>query len=451
MSTTIATTIETLTNNASRLVKEDTLKKNRDNATLQRFFKLCLEPRINFFIKKIPTYTPSNDSDTTLDVAMDLLSTLSNREVTGNEAITFLQDLLCSVDKTTASLIVKIINKNPQCGVSVSTVNKIWPNLITDIPYMRCSLPTDELLSGIDWDAGVYSQLKADGMFVNVNVNEHGTVTAHTRNGVPFPMTELQPLVNSLSKSTSARGQQLHGELLVKLGDILPRTTSNGMLNSILHGGSLPDRDYQFVYEVWDTIPIGEARAKNKYTVPYTTRFDLVNKIVGECGDGVVTVIENRLVHSYSAAYDHFREMRNAGKEGTVIKLSSTIWEDTTSKRQIKMKAEVEVDLRIIGFNDAALTSKNRNTFGSIALGTDDNLLLVNATGISDKMRQVMHDTREQLVGKIVTVCVNDLMMPSKTNPQYSLFLPRIVEIREDKTTTDNVPDIMRMFESVMN
>lgn len=439
---------------SSRLDKEAILAANKGNEDLKAFFRYALEPKINFYIKKLPAYTLNASNPLPLDMAMaHVYVELACRQVTGNAARQKLSEIFSQMTMEDALMLERVINKDPKCGCSTSTVNKIWSDLVTDVPYMRCSLPKDIDMEAIDWEEGVYSQLKADGMFANLSHHiDSDIISLESRNGSPFPISDATfDGIREAVRRANIRGKQLHGELLVeKNGVILERQISNGLMNSVLNGEPLPE-DHKVLYFAWDIIPLSEAKAKNKYRVPYKVRFEEVSQVCNGLGQSwPIQLIETRIVYSYEEAYAHFKEKRKLKQEGTIIKFRDMIWEDTTSKGQIKMKSEVEVDLRIIGFKDANKTSKNADTFGSVLLASSDDLLEVAATGITDDMRKLMHEIRDQLIEKIMTVRSNELMKPSKNNPKYSLFLPRFVEIRQDKTEADSLEKIIKQFESAI-
>ncbi len=435
---------------ASRLDKEAILTANKDNEDLKNFFRLALENRINFYIKKIPAYVP-NGGTGSFNLAMSMVEvTLAGRVKTGNDARAFLSDLLSDLTMEDGLMLERVIRKDPKCGCSVSTVNKSWPGLVTDVPYMQCSLPKEVDMDAFPWEKGVYSQLKADGMFANLSQIDSQTVTLESRNGSPFPIDQFEEIYDAVIRSGIV-GFQLHGELIIeKDGEVLPRQISNGILNSILNGDSIPE-NHRVIYEAWDIIPLEEAKAKNKYRVVYEQRFNRLKQTISALGASwPIRLIESRLVFSYEEAYQHYKEKRKQRLEGTIVKRPDMIWEDSTSKGQVKMKEEVECDLRIIGFNAAAETSKNADTFGSVLLETSDSLLEVSATGIPDDLRKEINEIKDQLIGTIVTVCSNTLMEPSKNNKKHSLFLPRVVEFRRDKTEADSLRKVIDMFDSAI-
>lgn len=444
---TVPTIIKQLESTASRLEKEAILQANRNDGDLKEFFRLCLEPKVNFFIKKIPQYKQLQET-LSLSTAMGILSKLSDRTYTGHAGIKYLTDIFALLSDNDAKMLERIINKNPGCGVSVSTANKIWPNLVTDVPYMRASLIKSSNYSKIDWKKGVYSQTKEDGMFASVNVSENAVVSISSRNGTPFPIDQFKEIAN-LAVYCGMHNQQMHGELLIKKdGKFLPREKSNGILNSVLHGESIPE-GHRAVYVAWDSIPIDKAIAKGKYRVPYSERFSMLQYKFQSMDDCIV-LVDTKIVYSEEQAMAHYQEKLNVGLEGTVIKTPDMIWEDTTSKNMIKMKLDFTCDLEIIGFNDAADTSKNKNLFGSMLLASSDRLLEVSATGFTDKERKEINDKKDFLIGKIVEVCSNNIMKPSKEGGKYSLFLPRFQGLREDKNEADSLQRIIDQFESAV-
>jgi ATP-dependent DNA ligase len=170
---------EQLANDNSRLAKEAILVKNKNNETLKRVFYLALDPFIQFYIRKIPSYDIVSESKT-LEQALDNLSLLSNRTVTGNNAISHLRNVLSNLSKENAKIIERVIAKDLRCGVSEATANKIWPGIISTYPVMLASGYDQKLVDKIALPA--LCQLKLDGMRFNAIVKD-GVVEFRSRNG----------------------------------------------------------------------------------------------------------------------------------------------------------------------------------------------------------------------------------------------------------------------------
>lgn len=108
-------------------------------------------------------------------------------------------------------------------------------------------------------------------------------------------------------------------------------------------------------------------------------------------------------------------------------------------------KAELEVELEIIGRTMGK--GKNKNLFGSLTCISSCGRLKVDVGGYTDELRQHISDNFfEQYMGKIITVKANQLLEPSKSNNLYSLFLPRFIEVREDRTEADSLERIVDVF-----
>jgi DNA ligase-1 len=434
--------------------KEAILKQHAENETLKRVFYLAYQPTINFYTKRIPAYTPNtgeksifDDEDTfTLDAALDAIETvLAKRKVTGNAASTYLANLLTQLHADDATVLERVVLRDLRIDAGANTANKVWKGLILDVPYMRCSLPKEVKLATFPWVTGLYSQLKSDGSFTNVNVFEDGTVEFMTRNGNIYPVEDFTPIANIFSTAIGTRGFQFHGELLVyKDGELMERAEGNGVLNKIQQGKNKLPAGHEIRFVAWDMIPIEAAVPKGKYEVPYKIRLaqlEALNLF------GQVTVVETKRVHSIREAYEHYQEQLALGLEGTILKDPEAIWEDTTSKKQVKFKLEVTIELECVGFNPGK--GKNASTFGSAKLRSSDGLLTVNCSGFKDADRKYISENRDDFISTIWAVKSN-AMTKKRADGTRSLFLPQYVEQRNDKSEADSLERIELQFESAV-
>lgn len=115
----------------SRLYKEEILKQEFDNEILKNVLVATYNPFIKYYIKKIPEYI-SNGSNFSLQLGLNQLKLLSDRTHTGNIGIEHLRYILSSLSTFDAIIIELIIKGDLECGISVSTINKVWKNLIPD-------------------------------------------------------------------------------------------------------------------------------------------------------------------------------------------------------------------------------------------------------------------------------------------------------------------------------
>lgn len=417
-----------LQSTSSRLEKEAILRSEHDNVLFKRVIELALNPFIQFYIRKIPKYNPPVFTEPVAHIswALTALDTLSSRTLTGNAAIEYLQTVLSSLESDDALVIERIIQKDLKCGVSDATVNKIWPDFIPVYPVMLCSPYDDKVIKNITFPA--YAQLKLDGMRFNAIVDEHGGVTFRSRNG------KTVDLCGELEEEFAEIGRSIvfDGELLVvdENDNIMPRQQGNGIMSKSIKGTMTNDLAKRVRANLWDAIPLADFR-KGKSNIPYQTRFATLNAMTLP---QKISIVDTTHVTTVDAARDIFQMYLEQGQEGIILKNMSSPWEDKRVKHQIKFKAELECDLKIIAWEEG--TGKNEGRLGALQAQTSCGLLTVGiGTGYTDNDRDTITDA---VVGKIVTVKYNGLILDQKTG-QYSLFLPVFVEIREDKDTADSL------------
>ena len=429
---------------SSTKAKEAIIKREEKNAELREAFAAAYDPTVSYYIKKIPSYKSKGGS--TLTAAIRDLSRLSKRELTGQAGIDHLQTILESLSADDAKVIERIIDRDLKCGVSDSIASRVWKNLVPEFPYMRCSLLKSVKTEKWNWKKGVISQLKGDGSFANSDIAD-GAAAISSRSGKQYPEGALKNIADELV-ATFPADVRVIGELLVERnGKILAREIGNGILNSVAKGGAFDAGDRP-VYMVWDIIPLANAVAGGRYEVAYEERLATLTKILSKAKTSSISLIETRVVHSLAEAYAHYFELVKQGFEGTIIKEPSGVWFDGTSKDQVKLKVEFEVDLEITGFN--AGNGKNAATFGSIECMTSDKKLVVNVSGFTDSERVRIHKIRKQLLGTIMAVKANSIMPPGGGSV-YSLFLPRFAEFRDDKKTADSLARVQEQFDAVIS
>jgi hypothetical protein len=415
--------------NSSRNYKIETLEANRDDGTLRRIVQLALDPFTQFYIRKIPKYTPNSGKGIDLTFALDSLYDLSHRLVTGNAAIAHLTGMLEALNESDAKVIERIIAKDLKCGVQVSTANAVWTGLVHDYPVMLCSPFEQKLVDKVQFPALV--QLKMDGMRFNAIVRD-GKVEYRSRNG-----KEIQLLGNLDAEFVKLAGDVdcvFDGELLVVEGDkILDRQTGNGILNKA-NKGTISEKEAKMVRAtVWDVIPYmyfidGECNT------PYGKRFESLQILMKKAPQKIY-LVQNHEVQNMEEANKLFERYLSMGQEGIILKDKRGIWENKRSKTQIKFKGELECDLKIVGVEEG--TGKYAGMLGAIQCESADGVIKVSVgSGFTDDQRKNLKD----IVGKIAAIKYN-MRIKNKAGEE-SLFLPIVLEIRDDKETADGSDSI---------
>lgn len=436
-----------------KLAKLAILGKYKDNELLKQVLYLADSKRIKFYIKQIPEYTKDGNSSLTLDEALKKLAKLINREVTGNDAIEYLKDILSSVLSDDAYVIERIIQKDLKIGMD-SGINKVIPNLIEETPYMGAKSFSEKLAKDIfNKSKKAFSQIKMDGRYCNAIICG-GEVELVSRQGettfvgnAPF-LKELE-LLNDVV---------LNGELTI---DGYDRYTANGMVASIVdiegkreergevetlkkinafdkkHGLYI-DAINGIRFTVWDMITTDEYFNK-KTSIPYHERLkNLENVLLGNQNENnKVCVVENVLCESYSDAMAHFQTALAKGLEGTILKAYDGAWKDGKPNWQVKMKLEMSLDLKIVGFNYGTKGTKNENVISTIRTESSCGLLKTNPSGMNEEMMKFVTENQEKLMGSVVEIRCCGLSQDSDGN--WSTLHPSVVELRTDKNTCDSL------------
>jgi DNA ligase-1 len=420
--------IELIAKNSSSLIKQEILELNKEEDILKEVLRLTYDPFIRFNI----TYSgPISDGyDVFSTETFELLENL--QVVRGDAAKALLKRHLETLTRKSQILLTKLINKDLRCGINVKTINKVFPGLIRTVDYMRCSTMKEVPLEKIDFSRGVYSQLKANGMFCRAVGNSQGFIRFFTRKGHEFPEGAFPEISAELTPSMDAR---FDGELLVfrksnfGYSVMLDRKTGNGLLNKLRLGTPLPE-DCVVMYVVWDLRCDG-------LDEPYKKRFERLATIHDAGRSKYVQLIATRLCYTPEEAVEMNKRLVAEGEEGTVLKYADGYWRDGTSRDQIKFKNPFEIDLLVVGY--VAGTGKNKETFGSLLCTTEDGILNVAVSGFTDEER------RQDWLYSIITVRADEIIKDKKTG-EPTLLNPRFVERRLDKDCADSFEHVKSQY-----
>lgn len=431
------------------------LGKYRDNELLKRVLYLANSKRVKFYIKQLPNY-PTPRGEMGLESALDALNDLSSRKVTGHSAIGHLVHVLASCTPDDSYIIERIIEKDCRLGMGTTNINKIFKGLIEDTPYMGAiSFDEKKARAIFNNNMSAYSQIKMDGRYCNAIIRS-GEVELESRQGEPTIVTGAA----FLEELTQFPDCVLNGELTI---DGVSRYESNGIIASIISilskkesrgdaetlkhiakfeskHGSFEKALQSIRYTVWDTITVDEY-FDQKSDIAYYFRLARLIEMLDPRGASasMVTLIEMNIADNYEEAIQYFQEALADGQEGTILKSMHGGWKDGKPAWQIKMKLEMDVDLRITGFNYG--TGKNAKVISSINAESSDGKVVTRPTGINEAMMQYITDNQAILLGSVVECKCSGLSQDVDGN--YSLLHPVFKTLRSDKDTCDDLESII--------
>jgi ATP-dependent DNA ligase len=409
---------------SGRLEKEAILKAHATDPVFKEVCRLTLDPLTNFYIKKLPeagVARPGADVWTLSEALESIKQHLATRALRGNAATTHVHRLLTCLEPDDREVLRRVLGRNLKCGVSESTVEKIWPDLKLSYPCMLVSPLTEKTKIKFPCIA----QTKMDGMRFNAHV-QYGQVAFKSRAGKELDLSGL-PIEADFKQLPPA---VYDGELLVANCD---RKTGNGILTKFQKGTGKASDGQNIHAQLWDIIGTAHFE-KGTWATPYSERFDMLSTWMRAAGPKTIGLVQSYTVASMEEAQELYQKKLAEGEEGLVLKDPKGPWEDKRVKHQVKMKAELEADLRVTGFLPGS--GKYEGKIGSLLVETaDGKVKSAVGTGLDDEERS--YDPAEFL-GKIVAVKYNALIEDKKTG-QKSLFLPVFVEIRDDKKVADGL------------
>lgn len=400
-----------------------------DTMFMQKIAIAAYDQGHNYWVKKYPRATEHTGELELVYAINQCNAYLTDRSISGNKALEFLTDLDGKLSESDAEVLNRIIERNLKCGATDSTFNKVWPNLIYVHPYMRCTTLSEKSLAKITLPC--YTQTKEDGQYVDIIVDSHRRVTYKSRSGEQFQFNN--PRNDSMfmhSESTVYMGEVLvRGED----GNILPRTEGNGYLGS-------DDIDTnRLVFVLWDMVPLKSFNIK-KCMVEYRHRLNQLKSFIATSANSSIKLVDTRTCNNVEEIIAHMQDNVRVGLEGIVIKNQKGWWADGTSSDQIKFKVHFDVELVVVGIEEGI--NSNKGKLGALVCESSDGIVKVKVGGGVSAKQRVLFYTQD-MVGSIITVRANDITQDKKDLSVYSLFLPRFIEVRKDKSEADTYERIL--------
>lgn len=425
--------------------KEAILRANADNDGLKQAFQIAYSKELNFFVRGLKVQSIPGLRSLSESVEM-LVKNIAGRVYTGDDAKSYMTQLVQTCEEP--DTLLKIINRDLECGIQTTLTNKVWKDLITEPPYQSYTLFKEDLLRKFNYK-GAFSDEKMDGLYADIMVWPE-QVIYRSRSGKELNFRAPADVEQRLMQAAESRGAFVaHGEGLViddnGLHGVMERAEGNGYLNQDPED---IDRD-RVRLVIWDIVTMEEYIDRKSKTDYSDRRIDadlLVRDVDLPYNFRMVT---GRKINSLKEAIDHFIEMRLQKKEGTVLKEAKMPWGDNKTKKGVKLKNEFDVDLVVVGTTPH---KKDPNLIGSLICQTRDGLLEVGVgSGLTDALRK---KPAEYFIGQIITIKANDITK-SETKELQSLFLPRLnykfVEIRMDKTVANSLPEVIEASDSLLD
>lgn len=394
-------------------------------------------PFYNYYVKKIPTFFKSS-TISTMDGMFLLLDDLRCRKLTGNNAIEMISSFLGRSNDNLAELTKLILGRDLKMGINTTSINKVSPNLIPtfDIMLAESKVPLQPLFSKHPY---LYVQKKSDGKRC-IMVYCDGEIKYYARSGKEMELLANHTILNNgLDSLRTKLGYDyvLDGELIIvnEDGSDADRKYSNGLLNR----KNLSTKEIeQFSFIVWDVFPYSEFVDGN-FSLNYDDRIDILIKYIKKQYFNL-DMIETHVATAVEEVDKITCDYITRGFEGSIVKTPDHKYIKKRSKDWIKFKNILECDLKVVAYKYGKPGTKYESCLGSLSCESSDGYLSVDVgSGFTDDDRLSI---TESIIGSIITVQYNQII--SNNLGGYSLYLPRYIETRTDKTDADTLDKIKK-------
>lgn len=419
------------------------LEQHKDNELLQKYLKAVYDPRITYGITKLPKTTKAGSRELEMAEIQELLDTLANRKLTGKAATTWLKDIAESLMFEDLALLAYIIKRDICADIAEGTILNVWPDLFYIPAYQRCAKMDDKAKKRFAELPYFFVQTKSDGQFSYLLNPSEGVPESMSRAGSLYPAWLAEKLSEGLPK-----GFVLAGEMLVFVnGVMLDRKAGNGILNSVLSGDGekFNPNTMEVKYIAWDMLTEAEFKVGRSLRL-YEDRLESLDNILRANAWGIrgVSLVRTWKVQSIAEAVVIQNEHLARKEEGTVWKSPILEWRDCSSGDPLMVKAKLTftADFRIDGVFEGE--GKYKGMAGGFNMSSSDNLIKFNVgTGFSDAQRKEYFDNPP--IGKIAAIEGNDILT-SEGKDTESVFLPVLLEVREDKMVADSREEVWAEF-----
>lgn len=447
-----ASWIRKLNESDSRLHKEDVLKQALEAAVLgsvnaQMFLgltKATYNPFVTFGVRKVPDTVGIVDAENPWSEFNDLLTKLSKRELTGNAALSAIDNMSERFDSEEwNTFCAPVIRRDLRAGISDKTINKICKKTEYEIPIFGCQLATNSE-GRPEMKGKKRLEPKLDGVrcLLMVIPSDAGEITTicFSRNGKQFDnFYHIERQIHeNFTKLVRACAKVDQGRSLVN-GFVLDGEVMGNSFQELMRQARRKT-DVQAedsVFNVFDIIPLADFRRGhwNAQLTKRITLLDAMRPVVDEMDN--VELLPHIMVDLDTAAgKDQFnrycKDKVAEGFEGVMIKGLEAPYICKRSTDWMKYKPVITVDLEVVGVEEG--TGRNQGRLGAlVCAGEDDGKFIsVNVgSGFSDTDRDTYWADSQFIIGKTAEILCD--VITQNQDGSYSLRFPRFVRFRDDK------------------
>jgi DNA ligase-1 len=421
--------IEGSTGEGSQKRKQELISSNL-TPELEYILSICFDPFVTTKLHKL-NYgdTDSQENPDLFNEFVSLCEELKKAPAINDNLRTKAERLIESTGYHTElnKVLAKVLTKRMNIGVGAKLINKaVGKELIPDPSLM---LAEDDHKAIDKWNSIVCEE-KYDGVRV-ICVIEDRIPKFYTRAFNELNSKFLSKIANQLLIiSEGIDGIFFDGELTD-----LDRKGVSGKVNQMLKGSPKESIGDDLLFNTFDIDPITSIR-NGKGTTAYTERRDLLEKLFQNTETPNIVLARKWEAKTKEELMPIYDQIVANGGEGVIMKDPSHVYECKRSKSWIKFKEVEDCDLEVTGWYPGE--GKREGFIGGFNCKDASGEYQVKVgSGFTEADLISLSKNPDSLIGRIVTLQYN--VPIEDKNGSKSLFLPRFIEVRSDKTEPENL------------
>ena len=392
--------LEQLESDNSRLFKEKVLTDNKDDLLLRDFLTMAFDPWKNWGVAKYNRPDPlpgnSNHEDVELSTFMVLLEALNRRTLTGNKAREAVEVAMSQFDAVGQKWCERLLWRNLRCGVSATTINKIWPGSI--VPF-AVALAESLTTVGVNGDFKITDpvkypvrvEAKLDGLRL-IAVKNRGEVSLFTRSGTP---------IETLPKIVQAIKDLKHDDIVLD-GEVMGEDWNESA--SVVMSSKTKKDDSTMRYHIFDCVKF-EDWQQQKSETHYRARLLDISIIVGDVQGTPFRYVKSTTANDETELREFYNECLTEGYEGVMLKRLDTPYQWKRTDAILKMKPVATEEGVIVGWHLSPEKTKRAGQFGGFHVLTKNGVVTKVGGGYTDALKkQIQEEGPDTYIGRIAEV-----------------------------------------------
>ncbi|WP_125154389.1 RNA ligase family protein [Clostridium rectalis] len=406
---------------SSRGIKEEILKKNKNNQLLENVLKFVFNPYIVTGVsKKKINKKVNNTSNLSIPIISNIVKMMDylKENNTGKYLdILAIQNFIKLAPKELQELYTQIATKSLKIGITAKTLNKIYGKGF--IPEFNVML-ANKYFDRIEKVKGEFIiTTKLDGGR-SVIIKDNGKIKIFTRQG-----QSIEDLVEIEEEAKLLPDNMVYdGELLLR--------NDKGLKSKDLYRATMKETrkdgiKKNLIFNCFDILPLEDFK-NGICKKPCKDRKSELHEIMKNLK--LKHIIEVPILYigkDQNTVSELLEKARNNDEEGVMVNISNAPYECKRSNNLLKVKVMQSADLKIIGFEKG--DGKFSNTLGKIIVNYKGYKVGC-GSGFTDEDREYIWNNQDKLLGRIAEIQYFE--ETKNQNGGISIRFPVFKSIREE-------------------